>query len=90
MAVAGGMPAAAAGATTAGAYHLLLTTIRVFTPHLSYFKASFTTTESDHVNCRVKPQVKRNIREHGVALQVAFERQTLKPVFHLIGYRLWV
>jgi hypothetical protein len=26
----------------------------------------------------------------GVALQVAFERQTLKPDFHLIGYRLWV
>jgi hypothetical protein len=26
----------------------------------------------------------------GVALQVAFERQTLKPFFHLIGYRLWV
>jgi hypothetical protein len=26
----------------------------------------------------------------GVALQVASERQTLKPVFHLIGYRLWV
>jgi hypothetical protein len=25
-----------------------------------------------------------------VALQVAFERQTLKPVFHSIGYRLWV
>ena len=25
-----------------------------------------------------------------VALQVVFERQTLKPVFHLIGYRLWV
>jgi hypothetical protein len=25
-----------------------------------------------------------------VALQVEFERQTLKPVFHLIGYRLWV
>jgi hypothetical protein len=25
-----------------------------------------------------------------VAVQVAFERQTLKPVFHLIGYRLWV
>jgi hypothetical protein len=25
-----------------------------------------------------------------VVLQVAFERQTLKPVFHLIGYRLWV
>jgi hypothetical protein len=24
------------------------------------------------------------------ALQVAFERQTLKPVFHFIGYRLWV
>jgi hypothetical protein len=29
-------------------------------------------------------------RPRGVALQVAFERQTLKPVFHLIGYRLWV
>jgi hypothetical protein len=27
---------------------------------------------------------------HVVALQVAFERQTLKPGFHLIGYRLWV
>jgi hypothetical protein len=26
----------------------------------------------------------------GVALQVEFERQILKPVFHLIGYRLWV
>jgi hypothetical protein len=25
-----------------------------------------------------------------VAVQVAFERQNLKPVFHLIGYRLWV
>jgi hypothetical protein len=25
-----------------------------------------------------------------VALQVAFERQTLKPFFHLIGYRLWL
>jgi hypothetical protein len=25
-----------------------------------------------------------------VALQVAFERKTLKPVFQLIGYRLWV
>jgi hypothetical protein len=25
-----------------------------------------------------------------VAAQVAFERQTLKPAFHLIGYRLWV
>jgi hypothetical protein len=27
---------------------------------------------------------------HVVALQVEFERQTLKPVFHLIGFRLWV
>jgi hypothetical protein len=25
-----------------------------------------------------------------VALQVAFDRQTLKPVFHSIGVRLWV
>jgi hypothetical protein len=31
-----------------------------------------------------------NVSGHGVALQVAFERQTLKPVFRLIGYRLWV
>jgi hypothetical protein len=32
------------------------------------------------------------VRRHhrAVALQVAFERQTLKPVFHLIGFRLWV
>jgi hypothetical protein len=27
---------------------------------------------------------------HGVALQAAYERQTLKSVFQLIGYRLWV
>jgi hypothetical protein len=26
----------------------------------------------------------------GVALQVEFERQILKPAFHLIGFRLWV
>jgi hypothetical protein len=32
----------------------------------------------------------RLVSSHCVALQVAFERQTLKPVFHLIGYRLWV
>jgi hypothetical protein len=25
----------------------------------------------------------------GVAVHVAFERQTLKPDFHFIGYRLW-
>jgi hypothetical protein len=29
-----------------------------------------------------------DVRE--VALQVEFERQILKPVFHLIGFRLWV
>jgi hypothetical protein len=33
-------------------------------------------------------------REHarhlGVALPVAFERQILKPFFHLIGFRFWV
>jgi hypothetical protein len=33
---------------------------------------------------------RRELRRRAVALQVAFERQTLKPVFHLIGYRLWV
>jgi hypothetical protein len=26
----------------------------------------------------------------GVALQVEFERQILKPVFQLMGFRLWV
>jgi hypothetical protein len=26
----------------------------------------------------------------GVALQAEFERQILKPGFHLIGFRLWV
>jgi hypothetical protein len=30
------------------------------------------------------------LRSRIVAVQVAFERQTLKPVFHLIGDRLWV
>jgi hypothetical protein len=29
-----------------------------------------------------------DVGARGVALQVAFERQTLKPVFHFIGYRL--
>jgi hypothetical protein len=29
-------------------------------------------------------------RRHVVALQVAFEKQTLKPVFQLIGFRSWV
>jgi hypothetical protein len=31
-----------------------------------------------------------SVTTRGVALQVAFERRTWKPVFHLIGYRLWV
>jgi hypothetical protein len=31
-----------------------------------------------------------SLKYRDVALQVAFERQTLKPVFHLIGCRLWV
>ena len=39
--------------------------------------------------------VRRAGRAHGlrlrvVALQVAFERRTLKPAFQLMGYRLWV
>jgi hypothetical protein len=32
----------------------------------------------------------RRAPDRCVALQVAFERQILKPVFHSIGYRLWV
>jgi hypothetical protein len=40
--------------------------------------------------CTAAPPVSDVRGPHAVALQVAFERQTLKPVFHLIGYRLWV
>jgi hypothetical protein len=36
-------------------------------------------------------RVVRTLRfSRSVALQVEFERQTLKPVFHVIGNRLWV
>jgi hypothetical protein len=41
----------------------------------------------------VQPPRLRRLRRRqilAVALQVAFERQILKPVFHLIGYGLWV
>jgi hypothetical protein len=38
--------------------------------------------------CRAR--TRRWAARRAVALQVAFERQTLKPVLHLIGYRLWV
>jgi hypothetical protein len=31
-----------------------------------------------------------SVISRGVALQVAFERQILKPVLHLTGFRLWV
>jgi hypothetical protein len=49
--------------------------------------------------CRAPPRVMsvsrseqavRDDNPRSVALQVEFERQILKPVFHLIGYRLWV
>jgi hypothetical protein len=47
------------------------------------------------VNCciqRAEPALPRMICSDSlaVALQVAFERQNLKPAFHLICYRLWV
>jgi hypothetical protein len=38
-------------------------------------------------------QVRDDVLLHvprGVAPHVAFERQILKSVFHLIGYRLWI
>jgi hypothetical protein len=38
----------------------------------------------------IAPGFKLNSVYHIVALQVEFERKTLKPVFHLIGYKLWV
>jgi hypothetical protein len=39
---------------------------------------------------QLEPKEVGQADHRAVALQVAFERQTLKPVFHLIGYRLWV
>jgi hypothetical protein len=48
--------------------------------------------DTPHPRPRIRRRGKRRRRTGTllVALQVAFERQTLKPVFHLIGYRLWV
>jgi hypothetical protein len=40
-----------------------------------------------------QPQDRRALRvllRRVVAVHVEFERQILKPVFHLIGFRLWV
>ena len=47
------------------------------------------TGQLDWIQCVVQPAPPRRCGR-GVALQVEFERQILKPVFHLIGYRLWV
>jgi hypothetical protein len=50
-----------------------------------------TKRKSTHTNARIPaPQNDPLFIHRSVALQVAFERQTLKPVFHLIGFRLWV
>jgi hypothetical protein len=52
--------------------------------------------ERDVVHPRLEPELVKliprglSLDHHGVALQVEFERQILKPVFHLIGFRLWV
>jgi hypothetical protein len=52
--------------------------------------------EADHLRpadvlaARVPGQAELEQSLRVVALQVAFERQILKPVFHMIGYRLWV
>jgi hypothetical protein len=46
-----------------------------------------TSTDVQMSTCTAPPM--RAALLPAVALQVAFERQTLKPVFHLIGYRLW-
>jgi hypothetical protein len=43
---------------------------------------------ADAADAVSKSEVRRRL-VHVVALQVAFERQTLKPGFQLIGYRLW-
>jgi hypothetical protein len=47
------------------------------------------TGQLDKKTCTAPP-VPKHCQHHDVALQVAFERQTLKSGFHLIGYRLWV
>jgi hypothetical protein len=49
-----------------------------------------TTTVAPPTTAALVELVQPERRPHHVALQVPFERQTLKPVFHLIGYRLWV
>jgi hypothetical protein len=50
--------------------------------------------EGDALQRNRRDQNQRQVRGEGevhvVALQDAFERRTLKPGFHLIGYRLWV
>jgi hypothetical protein len=46
--------------------------------------------QSHHEHVRVRPEHGRRAVPRVVALQAAFERQILKPLFHLIGYRLWV
>jgi hypothetical protein len=40
--------------------------------------------------CRAPPRGAARRAALAVAAQVAFERQTLKPAFHLMGYGLWV
>jgi hypothetical protein len=42
-----------------------------------------------HLGAYVARDLRQRVNHLDVALQVAFERQTLKPAFHLIGYRLW-
>jgi hypothetical protein len=41
-------------------------------------------------SCALAARAATSISSLDVALQVEFERQTLKPVFRLIGFRLWV
>jgi hypothetical protein len=41
-----------------------------------------------HHSTRIKPRLDDELVRRVVAVQVAFERHTLKPVFHLIGSRV--
>jgi hypothetical protein len=44
-----------------------------------------------HLNSNLcSPTKSPTLVARGVVLQVEFERQILKLVFHLIGFRLWV
>jgi hypothetical protein len=85
---AGVVAAAQTARELADALHIPLE-VGVGTFHFTLFCSQVTCNEGALTSIRL-PKTQYNTLPRGVALQVAFERQTLKPVFHSIGYRLWV